>query len=432
MLEPRGGIGQMAVVAVQADLIDKLGRERVRVSEAARLLCGRETLAVVLPHSSADVEHAVQVARRRHVPLEVRHRLPLPQDDDLTDAIVLDASALTRPLEIDIGRRLATVGAGLEVQALDRAARQARLCVGGLPLWPDETFGQMLTGGDCGEVGLGASTFLQDVVGARVVTGAGRTLRLGASELFGLTTGAARGLPSPIGLLDGHDGRGLVLCELTIRLHRAPWSAWAHGTLDPARPAVLALLSAARAWVASRQIDTLRLEERDGKVTLAVRVSSARSEADLAQLTAELLPRLTELSATMQSFAAEDRRVRLGQQTPPWPESRPQEPVLELQAAWPDIPSLLDVTDALAAREQRPVQRAWAVGLDAVRLRLPAPVGAQDPGLLLDAGALPIAVGPRWRSALRERMSPAAKVVLTSLHRAFDPEGLVSAKSGLP
>ena len=64
MLEPRGGIGQMAVVAVQADLIDKLGRERVRVGESARQRCGRDVLALVLPLSSLDVEHAVQVARR--------------------------------------------------------------------------------------------------------------------------------------------------------------------------------------------------------------------------------------------------------------------------------------------------------------------------------------------------------------------------------
>ena len=164
MLEPRGGIGQMAVVAVQADLIDKLGRERVRVGESARQRCGRDVLALVLPLSSLDVEHAVQVARRRHVALEVRHRLPQPLDEDLTDAIVLDVSALQRPLEIDIGRRLATVGAGMEVQALDRAARQARLCVRGLPLWPDETLGQMLAGGDCGEIGLGEATLLQDII----------------------------------------------------------------------------------------------------------------------------------------------------------------------------------------------------------------------------------------------------------------------------
>ena len=98
---------------------------------------------------------------------------------------------------------------------------------------------------------------------------------------------------------------------------------------------------------------------------------------------------------------------------------------------------MLDVADALAARLELPVVRAWAVGAHAVRLRLLAPGPGPHPFLteaahLLDAGAVPIAAGSRWRQAVRERMSPAAKVLLTSLHRAFDPDGLVSAKSGLP
>ncbi len=432
MLEPRGGIGQMAVVAVQADLIDKLGRDRVRVGEAARQHCGLDALAVVLPHNSQDVEHAVQVARRRHVVLEVRHRLPLQSGDDVTAAIVLDATALQRPLEIDIGRRLATVGAGVEVHALDRAARQARLCTRGVPLWPDETLGQMLATGDSGEVGLGDASFLQDVVGARVVTGAGRTLQLGAAELFGLRAGAPRGLPSPLGLLDGYDGRGLVVCELTLRLHRAPWSAWSHGHFVADRPVLLALLSAARPLVASREVDTLRLVESSGHVALSLRVSSARSEGDLAHLTRDVAARLAEAGFPVADFAAEDRRVRLGQQAPVWPEARSAQAQVQVNVAWPDIPALLDVTDALAARTAAPAQRAWSVGPDAVRLRLPALSAPQDIALLLDAGAVPIAASTQWRQAIRDRMSPAAKVVLTSLHRAFDPDGLISPKAGLP
>ncbi len=436
-MEPRGGIGQMAVVAVQADLIDKLGRERVRVGEAARRLCGQDVVALVQPASSADVEHAVQVARRRHVPLEVRTRLAGPLDEPLADAIVLDVSALQRPLEIDIGRRRATVGAGVEAQVLDRAARQARLCLRALPLWPDETLGQMLAAGDCGEIGLGAATLLQDVVGARVVTGGGRTLQLGATELFGLAAGAARGLPSPLGLLDGQEGRGLVVCALTVRLHRAPLAAWADGTLAATRPAVLAVLSAARALVASGHLDTLQLHETAAGATLAVRVSSLRDAADLTVLTSQTAQRLADLAVKLTPFVAEDRRVRLGQQPPPWPQPRPTPPPLELQVAWPDIPAVLDVTDALAARAGLPVQRAWAVGVDTVRLRLP---GCEASGLailndlthLLDAGAVPIAAGLRWRPALRERMSPAAKVVLASLQRSLDPDGVISARSGLP
>ena len=392
-----------------------------------------DTLAT--PQSSLDVEHAVQVARRRHVALEVRYRLPDPLDEHLADAIVLDAAALQRPLEIDIGRRLATVGAGVEVHALDRAARQARLCVRGLPLWPDETLGQMLAAGDCGEVGLGDATFLQDIVSARVVTGAGRTLQLGVTDLFGLAAGVAHGLPSPLGLLEGHEGRGLIVCELTVRLHRAPMSAWAHGTLPATRPAVLSVLSAARGLVASRHVDTLRLDERAGAALLAVRVSSPRDAADLTVLTQETKERLVALDVQLGDFAPDDRRVRLGQQAPQWLQART--PALDMQVAWPDLPAVLDVADALAARLDVPVARTWAVGADAVRLRLLAPGPGPHPFLteatpLLDAGAVPIAAGSRWRQAVRERMSPAAKVLLTALHRAFDPDGLVSAKSGLP
>ena len=297
MLEPRGGIGQMAVVAVQADLIDKLGRERLRLGDAARQRCGQDVVALVLPQSSSDVEQAVQVARRRHVALEVRHRLPQPLDEDLGSAIVLDASALQRPLAIDIGRRIATVGAGVEVQALDRAARQARLSLRGLPLWPDETLGEMLATGDCGEIGLAEGSLLHDLVGARVVTGAGRTLQLGATELYGLAAGALRGLPSPLGLLDGHEGRGLVVCEVSVRLHRASWSAWAHGTLPATRASLLLLLSAARALVATRHVDTLRIVEAAGAVTLAVRVSSLRDERDLLTLANEVAARLLAADA---------------------------------------------------------------------------------------------------------------------------------------
>jgi hypothetical protein len=235
-----------------------------------------------------------------------------------------------------------------------------------------------------------------------------------------------------LGLLDGLDGRGVVVCELTIRLHRSPWSAWAHAELGATRPGVLALMSAARALLASRHVDTLQLHEAGGRMAVAVRVSSHRDAHDLGNLTQAVSARLAELEAPLCAFAAEDRRVRLGQQPPHWPQPRPAMPMLELQVAWPDIPALLDVTDALAGQANLLPDRAWSVGADAVRLRVPAHGAVQHVGLLLDAGAVPIAVSAQWRQAVRERMSPASKVVLTSLHRAFDPDGLISAKSGLP
>ena len=322
----------------------------------------------------------------------------------------------------------------MEVQALDRAARQARLALRALPLWPDATLGQMLAAGDGGEIGLGEASLLQDIVGARVVTGAGRTLLLGATELYGLAAGAVRGLPSPLPLLDGGDGRGLVVCELTLRLHRAPWSAWAQGTLPSGRLATLAVLSAARGLLASRHIDTLQLTENPDQTTLAVRVSTQRDAAELAMLTGEVAARLLSAGVALPPFVDEDRRVRLGQQAPTWPRPSLSIPALELQVAWPDVVALLDVSDALAARLDVALHREWAVGVDALRLRLHGltSLPVADLSHLLDAGAVPIAPSGRWRQALRERMSPAAKVVLTALHRAFDPDGIVSARSGLP
>lgn len=46
---------------------------------------------------------------------------------------------------------------------------------------------------------------------------------------------------------------------------------------------------------------------------------------------------------------------------------------------------------------------------------------------LLDAGAVPIWQGSRLRAITRERMAPAAKVLMTALARAWDPEGVLGA-----
>ena len=68
--------------AAQADLIDRLGWARVAIAEAARMLCGLEPLgrdgplAVVRPASAEQVEQVLKIGRVRHVPVEVRGRLP--------------------------------------------------------------------------------------------------------------------------------------------------------------------------------------------------------------------------------------------------------------------------------------------------------------------------------------------------------------------
>lgn len=448
MLDPRGGMGSMGpqsptAAVVQADLLDRIDHDRVRAGEAARQHCGQPVLAVVLPQSSGDVEYAIQVARRRHVALEVRYgkgarrAIDGEATADLREAIALDASTLTAPLAIDIGRRLATVGAGVEVHALDRAARLARLSVRGLPLWPETTVGQLLAAGDPGELAIGEAAFLADLVAARVVTGAGRSLQLGAAQLCGLLATPAPGLPSPLGLLAGHAGRALVVCDVTVRLHRAAWTATARGTLPPERAALLGFFAAARALLGRGAIDTLRLVESAGSAEVWVRAISHRDAADAALVAADVATALAAAHVALEPFAAEDLRTRRGQLAPPHVEEPATVPTLELQVAWPDLPALLDVLDAVAGRAALPVERAWSVAPDMVRLRLPLSGPTPHPLLaatphLLDAGAIPIAAAGRWRPALRERMAPAAKVLLTALHRVFDPDGLVSPGSGLP
>jgi hypothetical protein len=45
---------------------------------------------------------------------------------------------------------------------------------------------------------------------------------------------------------------------------------------------------------------------------------------------------------------------------------------------------------------------------------------------------VPISTGARLRNIARERMPPAAKVLLTALARAWDPEGVLSPRAGFP
>lgn len=433
MLDPRGTHSS----AIQADLIDRLGRDRVRVGADAHRFCGVDVLAIVLPQSASDVEAAVQVARRRHVTLDVRYRLPCLPDEDLRDVVVVAATELTGVLEIDIARRTATVGAGVSLHALDRAARQARLSLRALPTWPGERVGALIAEGDGGEIGAGAGSLLEDVVGAQVVTGAGRTLLMGGAEFVGARPTGSRGVPTPLMLLDGHQGRAMAMCAVTLRLHRAPWHAWSGGHGAGDRATVLRVLSAGRELLSSREIDTLRVVEGPSGMTVEIRAVSHRGEADADVVSAHVATVLGAAGLQLTGFVADERKVRLGLAPAPWPHADGPMSGILLQVAWPDLPGLLDVTDAVAGRAATPVHRSWSAGPDGLRLLLPVSGAGPQPWLaqasaLMDAGALPVAVGAAWRQAVRDRMPPAAKVALTALHRALDPDGLMSPGHGLP
>ncbi len=430
--------------SAQADLVDRLGRDRVALGEAARRLAGFDPagregpIAVARPVNAEQVEHVIKVGRLRHVPVESRGRLPSSTPDDLRDAIVLDTSGLQRPPAIDISRRVVTVGAGVEVAAVDRAARQARLCVRGLPsTMSGETIGSLLASGEPGELGLGDGSLVSDVVSALVVTGGGRILRIGGSDLLGHAPWLGEGVPHPLSMLLASEGRMAVLCEVTLRLQRAPHVAWASVQLAADRPQLLAVLTAGRAALSTRVTDSLLLREDAGRLQFDVRAVTWRGEDDLKAAVAALDATLQHHGLPKLAFTTEDKRVRLGQQAGKWPKAREPSAGLDMRVAWPDVASVLDVVDALSAEGGAPVPRSWALGHDFVRLRCDLPARAdqhpliQRVGLLVEAGAVPISSGARLRHVTRERMPPAAKVLLTALARAWDPDGVLSSRGGL-
>jgi len=443
MVEARGSVAG----AAQADLVDRLGRDRVSLGEAARLLAGFDPagregpVAVVRPNSVEHVEHIVKVGRTRHLPIEVRSRLPALVPDELSGSIVIDSTGLHRPPAIDISRRVATVGAGVEVGAIDRASRQARLCLRGMPsLHANETIGAVLGAGECGELGLGDGSLLTDIVSALVVTGGGRALRLGGSDLFGQTPWLGEGVPNPLPLLLASEGRMAILCEVTVRLHPAPHVAWSAVKLAGGRPNLLAVLSGARAAMSARLCDSVLIAETSDSIQVHVRAATWRGEDDLPATTSLASAAFARHKVSLGAWRDEEKRVRLGQQAGEWPKpvAAHAPATLDLRVAWPDVPGVLDVIDALYAEAGEVPVRAWAVGGSYLRLRcdlqsVRADVHplVQRVHHLLDAGAVPIATGSRLRNAARERMPPAAKVLLTALARAWDPEGVLSPRTGV-
>ncbi len=439
------GSGAMAGAA-QADLVDRLGRDRVLLGEAARRHCGFDPagregpIAVALPAHAEHVEHIVRIGRQRHVPVEVRGRMAGAHADLLRDAVVVDTRGLGRPPAIDISRRIVTVGAGVDVSAIDRAARPARLCLRGLPsLLSGDTLGGLLAAGEPGELGLGEGSLLADVVGAQVVTGGGRTLQVGSSDLIGQPPWLGEGLPNPLAILFAAEGRMAVLCEVTLRLHRAPHIAWSTAHAEPGRPLLLAALSAARAALSARLVDSVLIAEGSGRLHIHVRAVTWRGDDDLPAVTSRVKADFAHHGIHLGAFRSEEPRARLGQQAGEFPRaSGVQGPTLELRVSWPDVAAVLDVADALGAELTDPPVRQWAVGSDYLRLAcsLEGARPDQHPLVLrghhlLDAGAVPIASGQRLRAATRERMPPAAKVLLAALARAWDPEGVLSPRMGV-
>lgn len=444
--------------AVYADLVDRLGRARVQIGEEAKRLCGVDPtsrdgpLAVVQPASVEQVEHVVKVGRLRHVAVAVRGHLPAAQPDELRDLIVLDTSGLQRTPAVDIGRRVVTAGVGMTAAQVDRAARQARLSLRSLSaLDGDQSIGALLGRGDPGELGLAQGSLLDDVVGATVVVGSGRLLSLGAADALGMLPWLSQGLGHPLGQLLGSEGRLAVLCEVTLRLQPAPAAGWVAATLPPTREALLAAATLARQLASARLVDSALLSETAAPegtsartARLDLRLVTWRGEGDLAAMAAQIKDIAVESGAVARGVAlgplqAESRRVKLGMDRGLWPQARHGGPSIDLQLSWPDLPTLLDLTDALYFEAAAPPQRLWALGQDGLRLRCwlgEALKADQHPlvqraALWMDAGAVPVGVGSLLRTAARDRMPTNAKVLMAALQRAWDPEGVLATRVGL-
>lgn len=430
--------------AVHADLVDRLGRTRVLIGDDARKACGLEAgavgpLALVRPVTVEHVEHVVKVGRLRHVGVQPRARFPVGQPDEVRDVVVVDVGGLQRTPAIDIGRRTVTIGVGVEAAQIDRAARQARLCLRAMPSLDDgEKIGTLLARGDPGELGLGEGSLLDDLISALVVTGGGRVLQIGATDVIGQPSWLGQGVAHPLGQLVGSEGRLGILCEVTLRLHPSPYAAWVGLDLPPGRDSLLHAVSWLRAQQSARLADTGLVHESESGTRVDVRLVTWRGEADLAAVIAQVRQSAALAQLTLGEPQLEPRRVRMGLQAGPWPRSAEPSPGLDLRLSWPDLPGILDLTSALYAEAGQHPDRAWALGAESVRLR--CRLGSLRPelhpliariALLLDGGAAPVAFGSLLRAAGRDRMPTSAKVLLAALQRAWDPEGVLSVRTGI-
>ncbi len=431
--------------AARADLVDRIGADHVLVGEAARRVVGLHDgdgpVAVVRPRTPQQVIMMLKVGRARHLPVLVRSALPMLLPEESHGALVLDARGLDRPPAIDISRRVVTTGAGVDVAAVDRAARQARLCLRGVPaLRSGETVGALLGAGEPGELGLGDGSLACDVVSALVVGGAGRVTQIGGPTLLGMASWPTAGIPDPLPLLVGSEGQMAVLCEVTLRLHRAPHVAWAESSLPIGRDALLQALSAARLAISRRLVDTVLLDEGTDDSRLHVRAATWRGVDDLAAVMTQASLVFGRHDIEVLDWRGENRRVRLGHQEGEWPRAESLPPAtLDLRMSWADAAKVLDVSDALCAgADDLQVARSWAMGADQLRLRHLLGPGRPDRhplvlGVrhLIDAGALPIGLGSQLRDPARARMGSATKVLLAGLQRAWDPDGVIGPRSGL-
>jgi hypothetical protein len=303
-----------------------------------------------------------------------------------------------------------------------------------------DTMGALLGAGEPGELGLADGPLARDVISALVVGGTGRVTRIGGPSLLGMPSWPSAGIPDPLPLLVGSEGRMAVLCEVTLRLHRAPHVAWTQTAFKGGREPLLQTFSAARQAISRRLVDTVMIDEATGESRVHVRAATWRGVDDLSAVMTQASEVFARSGIDLVDWSGESRRVRLGHEAGPWPRSDAlPSAALNLRLSWADAGKVLDVSDALcAAAGEATVPRSWAMGADQLRLRHLLGDGRADRhplvlGIrhLIDAGALPIGLGSRLREPARARMGSATKVLLAGLQRAWDPDEVIGPRSGL-
>lgn len=243
---------------------------------------------------------------------------------DVDGALVLDARALEGPLDIDAEARVAHVGAGRTLRAIDDAARAFGLCLVGRPdAGGDTSAGSLLAVGCAAGLGSGLGPPVDQVLGALVVTGRGEALRLGASGALHGRFDQALGIPDALSLLVAAEGRGAVIVELGLALAPAPRVVALRGRLPLAGPpdaaALSRLLARAREEVDRGGVDTFRVEaglaaaEAKAVPEVFARAFSLRGTGAAEARARELAHALSDVGVEALEFTAEPEAAYRGE-----------------------------------------------------------------------------------------------------------------------
>jgi FAD/FMN-containing dehydrogenase len=387
-------------------------------------------------------------------------------------AVAVDVSRLRAPLVVDRVRRIAWVGAGCPVRAVDREARAHGLCLAAYPDTSGDTpVGSILAVGSTAGQGLGVAIPVDQITGATVVLGTGDVVRAGAGHALGGASFLRHGLPDVLGILTSAEGRAAIITEVGVSLRPAPYAVRGRGRrrIDGAPDAerLLALLEAARAAMDRGTLATFRVElaVADGEpapsLDLLFECTSARGAEDAAAEAARLRAAVEPLLGAPVAIALESDAARSGAlpeydarfDVPPGDHRKRIEGGAfwgaEVAVSWGDdlracLGQLLTVQAELGAAAPHhrrlglyPALYGVAAGVQVLGRGEPERVtqvaAVLDRALrgLLAAGGVPYRTGNLWRDAVASRLQVVSEgfadpteAVKRAL-RALDPDGVL-------